>query len=593
MRKKLFAKLSGMMLLLITPSIMNAQNNMASTVWEDSYEINKQINSEGCLTASWGQYPETTFVPQCIGQDELITGSAVAADYSMVQVTNGKEYTFTSSSTSDYITIGNQEGTEVLGTGTESVQWVADFDGEVRFYTHADDQCTEETSTRSRLVRCGEFPSCNDQKVFSFNMQNGYHFGGNANQHLAIDIRVPGENFNFTGIKVNVLETATFFNFKLYENNEEGLPGNEILATSGTIVEEEFVGNNLGYDFNSYTVEFESQIQLDAGTTYWLEVETDAFAWESTNNSTLGDFSAYYNTNTSNQWLKNFGDELVYELICGEAAGNVDCEQVFDDGEPDVALGIMNGTVNDVEYRHRIANDIEIPANSLFSIEAIEFNLVAWTGNITEDTLFDIYIYNDDNGPGSIMMAYTGLTGEVTPNGFYGGVIPMSKLVLTLPIPETVVGGESGARYWIGVTSGLSTTNDFVQMAAYRHVNGHTEPLYLSEDLGETWSLFVHPINGGNREGMMSVKGSCESLGIEQVDAFDFSYYPNPVKDYLTILSEIEISQVAIYNTSGRQIKLQKTSTNKIDMSSLPSGIYLFKAQMKNGSIETFKIIKK
>ena len=60
-----------------------------------------------CLTASYGQYPGTTFTPSCTGSPETISTACWAGEYSVVSVTSGVNYTFSSSVGSDYITISN------------------------------------------------------------------------------------------------------------------------------------------------------------------------------------------------------------------------------------------------------------------------------------------------------------------------------------------------------------------------------------------------------------------------------------------------------------------------------------------------------
>ena len=71
----------------------------------------------------------------------------------------------------------------------------------------------------------------------------------------------------------------------------------------------------------------------------------------------------------------------------------------------------------------------------------------------------------------------------------------------------------------------------------------------------------------------------------------DFSIYPNPTSDYLYISnSRYPIQNVQIYDLSGKQIPTN--SISKIDVSHLPSGVYLLAIKTQEG-ISHFKFIKK
>ena len=112
-------------------------------------------SGEGCLDASYGQYPSQTFIPQCTGDVEDIIISGYAGEYSLVEVSAGVAYTFSSSVTTDFITISDEAGTTVLAFGTQSVDWTAETSGLIRFYTHVNEQCQESNSTfRARSVQC-------------------------------------------------------------------------------------------------------------------------------------------------------------------------------------------------------------------------------------------------------------------------------------------------------------------------------------------------------------------------------------------------------------------------------------------------------
>ena len=113
-----------------------------------------------CLSAVNGQYPAATYVPLCTGALESITSCGFGSEYSLVTVTNGVSYTFSSSVATDYITISDAAGVTAYAFGTSPVTWVASFSGNIRFYTHKDAACTAESVCRNRYIQCAPPPPC-------------------------------------------------------------------------------------------------------------------------------------------------------------------------------------------------------------------------------------------------------------------------------------------------------------------------------------------------------------------------------------------------------------------------------------------------
>jgi hypothetical protein len=83
-------------------------------------------------------------------------------------------------------------------------------------------------------------------------------------------------------------------------------------------------------------------------------------------------------------------------------------------------------------------------------------------------------------------------------------------------------------------------------------------------------------------------------LGRNDFDAAAFKYYPNPVKDVLTLTYSADMTTVTVYNLLGQQIlsKEMNAPTGTIDMSALQDGTYLVNVTSGN-SVQTIKVIKK
>jgi len=70
------------------------------------------------------------------------------------------------------------------------------------------------------------------------------------------------------------------------------------------------------------------------------------------------------------------------------------------------------------------------------------------------------------------------------------------------------------------------------------------------------------------------------------------SIYPNPMKDFINLISSDVISSLTIFNISGKSVfKIKNSIPSQLDISELESGIYFIRIET-NYSIETLKIIK-
>jgi len=87
-----------------------------------------------------------------------------------------------------------------------------------------------------------------------------------------------------------------------------------------------------------------------------------------------------------------------------------------------------------------------------------------------------------------------------------------------------------------------------------------------------------------------------ESLGVDDINSKSVSYYPNPVKDILNLISEKDVTSVSVYNIEGKLVR-NFTGLNQskvqLDLSILITGTYVVKASTKDGKTKTFKVIKK
>lgn len=122
----------------------------------------------GCITALQ-QYPSSAFTPTCFGNNEIIVTDAQAGEHSLVNVSANKQYTFTSSVTSDYITITNADATFTYIKGYTPLVWNSGSSAEtVRYYLHTNPSCGTSGSLRTRYVACQSAQACGNISGITF-----------------------------------------------------------------------------------------------------------------------------------------------------------------------------------------------------------------------------------------------------------------------------------------------------------------------------------------------------------------------------------------------------------------------------------------
>lgn len=108
-----------------------------------------------CTQAVNGLLPSATFVPTCSGINEQIAAIAWASEYSNVSVISNREYTFTSSVATDYVTITNANASTIFASGTTPLVWQSGSNsGVIRYYLHTNIACGSQNTNRIKSVKC-------------------------------------------------------------------------------------------------------------------------------------------------------------------------------------------------------------------------------------------------------------------------------------------------------------------------------------------------------------------------------------------------------------------------------------------------------
>ena len=80
-------------------------------------------------------------------------------------------------------------------------------------------------------------------------------------------------------------------------------------------------------------------------------------------------------------------------------------------------------------------------------------------------------------------------------------------------------------------------------------------------------------------------------MGLEPISKVEYSIFPNPTTDFITIETSDAIKNITLSNVLGQVI--YEGNSKQITMSSFSNGLYLMKVAFENGCLVTEKIIKK
>ncbi len=189
-------------------------------------------------------------------------------------------------------------------------------------------------------------------------------------------------------------------------------------------------------------------------------------------------------------------------------------------------------------------------------------------------------------------------------------------------VPFTDTGGasnytnmESWVRTMTPFNSGLklrvtfssfSLENNFDYLYIYNGPNEFSQDLTLG---GLTGSSLPNPFNSTAPDGSLTFKFSSDqgsvasgwnatitctgTLGNENENFLDYSYYPNPTTGTVTITSKDVITEVAVYNVQGQLLYNQKLNelNTSVDISQFAKGTYFFKLKI-NDREANFKILR-
>jgi hypothetical protein len=274
---------------------------------------------------------------------------------------------------------------------------------------------------------------------------------------------------------------------------------------------------------------------------------------------------------------------------------------------PDVTSGIVS-TVNNTGAGVYSTDDFELTSeNDITFITAFGFNQSE--NFIADVTGINVYVYanSDTNLPiGDPSQEGSGLLELVNINP-EGPAIEFIQngtgLDIRIDVAEALGSNFSlpAGNYWLVVAPSLDIPNFdgpirwnwFSAGAGAAGVN-EAHLIDPTDDFGGgliTWTAFSDI--GLEFASVAFVIEGESSLSNSAFNSTDFTFYPNPVNDILSISTASTVDNLKVYNMLGQMVveTAPKASNPQVDMKELQSGVYLVTLEVE-GSLQSFRVIK-
>ncbi len=173
---------------------------------------------------------------------------------------------------------------------------------------------------------------------------------------------------------------------------------------------------------------------------------------------------------------------------------------------------------------------------------------------------FDQWYYGEGYPTYHIYYQQVGDTLHITANQQVSSTTPLFKMLMDYKI--TYVGGDT-------------------TVLLYQNTNSDDFSFYFPHQITD---FFVDSVDW-----VLDGTPTIVNINTENLSS-DFSIYPNPANNYITIDNPIFSEQsISIYDVSGNMVKAPQTfngtATEKIDISTLANGLYFVKLQTREGTV--------
>lgn len=421
---------------------------------------------------------------------------------------------------------------------------------------------------------------CDQNVPLPDDLTNGTYLGGNTGNRVAVDVSVAeGTTMTIDEIKVSLAKAGdiTYADFK-FLLDADGLPGEEFLeATDTDIIAEDtltYINIELGY-LRNFTIRLNTPIVLNGSehSKYWMEVVSDARAWGANPYAEQAIGQGLAMRGNDFDWFELQGIESLYEIHAncedGNSGGN--CAQ------SNLSNGFEDGYSFAGSNSYILADDFIVEEGTTLNVQRVKMNVLSMLETIGNLTL---NFHADNEGvPGDIVETFSDLTpSSEIPIGVAFDIFTVYEVTLDLPSDLEL----SAGTYWLQPSSNVNSSD--WEVTSQGTIGGSAR---ISES-GGAWQTIGY-------DTVFEISGECATMGADDLIQSDFNYYPNPVKNILNINAEKNIKTVSVYNLAGQNIQNKSLNSNEIEinLSSLSTGIYIVKAILENGQVETFKVVKK
>lgn len=230
-------------------------------------------------------------------------------------------------------------------------------------------------------------------------------------------------------------------------------------------------------------------------------------------------------------------------------------------------------------YRIEVANKCSETSNSSAVTRIIEIPGDYCNGDL----------YYDSGGP----------NGNYSPNEnvtkIFKPLVAGEKVSITFTEFDIEPASEQGELYdYMNIYNGATPTVAKL-FPDGKELNGNKIPgPFVSTDDSGAISVRFRSDGGLELKGWIA-EINCNSLGLEDLSKVEFSIYPNPTTDFVTLSSKESIVGYQVYDMGGKLLtetkKMDKKET-KIDLSNYPKGIYLLNIKTDKRTY-TQKVTKK
>lgn len=200
------------------------------------------------------------------------------------------------------------------------------------------------------------------------------------------------------------------------------------------------------------------------------------------------------------------------------------------------------------------------------------------TGDPKNESLFAFEM--DINDPA---LTFTGNQGTYTFELDLSGenvVLPAGKywlsVVANTTIPDIAGGGTERWNWYQSLTDNgigghLADPNDLF---------GVQGAWYALSDLGLEWTHY---------DLAMIIEGEESTMGLNDLTANSISVYPNPTTNFVKATGDVK--EMIVVNMNGQVVASSKAAS--VNVSTLPSGVYIVKVVDAKGNVTTSKVVKK